>query len=53
METVWIVPCENGVGEWEIRSDFGMHETFDTRQEAEERLAELQKKELDNGERHD
>ena len=36
-----IHPCENGVGEWEIRSDFGMHETFDTRQEAEDRLKEI------------
>ena len=37
-----IIPCENGVGEWEISP---IHETFDTRQQAEERLKELQ---LDN-----
>jgi len=37
-----IVPCNNGVGEWEISP---IHETFDTRQQAEERLKELQ---LDN-----
>ena len=34
-----IVPCNNGVGEWEISP---IHETFDTRQQAEERLKELQ-----------
>ena len=34
-----IVPCDNGVGEWEI---IPIHETFDTRQQAEERLKELQ-----------
>jgi hypothetical protein len=33
-----IVPCNNGVGEWEISP---IHETFDTRQQAEERLEEL------------
>lgn len=37
-----IVPCNNGVGEWEISP---IHETFDTRQQAEKRLKELQ---LDN-----
>ena len=26
-----IVPCDNGVGEWEISP---IHETFDTRQQA-------------------
>jgi len=30
-----IVPCENGVGEWEIDPT---HETFDTYAEAEEQL---------------
>jgi hypothetical protein len=30
-----IIPCNNGVGEWEISPT---HETFDTRQEAEEAL---------------
>ena len=30
-----IVPCKNGVGEWEISP---IHETFDTREEAEKRL---------------
>ena len=33
-----IVPCENGVGEWEISP---IHETFDTKQDAEERLKEV------------
>jgi hypothetical protein len=33
-----IVPCKNGVGEWEISP---IHETFDTREEAEKRLREL------------
>jgi|10_taG_2_1085330.scaffolds.fasta_scaffold36962_2 hypothetical protein len=33
-----IIPCENGVGEWEISPT---HETFDTRREAEERLKEI------------
>ena len=33
-----IVPCDNGVGEWEISP---IHETFDTRQQAEERLLKL------------
>jgi len=33
-----IVPCKNGVGEWEISP---LHETFDTREQAEERLKEL------------
>jgi|SaaInlV_165m_DNA_3_1040750.scaffolds.fasta_scaffold119383_1 hypothetical protein len=36
-----IVPCENGVGEWEIVPLF---ETFDTRSEAETRLKELKGK---------
>ena len=42
MEQYKIIPCTNGVGEWEISP---IHETFDTRQQAEERLKELQ---LDN-----
>jgi len=33
-----IVRCQNGVGEWEI---YPTGETFDTREEAETRLAEL------------
>ena len=33
-----IVPCKNNVGEWEISP---IHETFDTRKEAEKRLREL------------
>ena len=36
-----IVPCKNGVGEWEISP---LHETFDTREQAEERLKELTSK---------
>ena len=39
MEQYKIIPCNNGVGEWEISPT---HETFDTRQQAEERLKELQ-----------
>jgi hypothetical protein len=39
MEQYKIIPCNNGVGEWEISP---IHETFDTRQQAEERLKELQ-----------
>ena len=39
MEQYKIIPCTNGVGEWEISP---IHETFDTRQQAEERLKELQ-----------
>ncbi|OUU63953.1 MAG: hypothetical protein CBC24_08245 [Candidatus Pelagibacter sp. TMED64] len=35
-----IIPCENGVGEWEISNT---HETFDTREEAEKQLAEYNK----------
>jgi hypothetical protein len=35
MEKLKIVPCKNGVGEWEISP---IHETFDTRQEAEQYL---------------
>ena len=35
MEQYKIIPCNNGVGEWEISPT---HETFDTRQEAEEAL---------------
>lgn len=34
-----IVPCENGVGEWEIDPT---HETFDTYAEAEEHLNKIQ-----------
>ena len=34
-----IVPCENGVGEWEI---YPTHETFDTYAEAEEHLRKLE-----------
>ena len=31
-----IRPCVNGVGDWEVFDDTGsVHETFDTRQEAE------------------
>jgi hypothetical protein len=33
-----IVRCENGVGEWEI---YPLHDTFDTREEAEQALQEL------------
>ena len=33
-----IVRCKNGVGEWEISP---LHETFDTREEAERKLKEL------------
>ena len=40
-EELKIVPCENGVGEWEIVPLF---ETFDTRSEAETRLKELKGK---------
>ena len=39
MEQYKIIPCNNVVGEWEISPT---HETFDTRQQAEERLKELQ-----------
>ena len=35
LEKLQIVPCENGVGEWEISPT---HETFDTRKEAEDVL---------------
>ena len=38
MEEYKIIPCENGVGEWEISPT---HETFDTREEAEQRLSGL------------
>ena len=34
-----IVPCKNGVGEWEIDPT---HETFDTYAEAEEYLRKLE-----------
>lgn len=34
-----IVPCKNGVGEWEIDPT---HETFDTYAEAEEHLRKLE-----------
>ena len=34
-----IVPCKNGVGEWEIDST---HETFDTYAEAEEHLHKIE-----------
>mgnify|MGYP005661857549 FL=1 len=34
-----IVPCKNGVGEWEI---YPTHETFDTYAEAEEHLRKLE-----------
>jgi hypothetical protein len=40
MEDLEIIRCENGVGEWEI---YPTGETFDTRKEAEQRLAELEK----------
>ena len=40
-----IVRCENGVGEWE---NSPIWETFDTRGEAEQRLKELQKMEIDD-----
>ena len=42
MEGYKIIPCENGVGEWEISPT---HETFDTRREAEERLKEIKDEE--------
>ena len=37
-EKLEIVRCENGVGEWEISS---IHETFDTREEAEKYLKNM------------
>ena len=40
MEDLEIIRCANGVGEWEI---YPAGETFDTRREAEQRLAELEK----------
>ena len=45
MEQYKIIPCTNGVGEWEISP---IHETFDTRQQAEERLEELKLLKLSN-----
>ena len=36
MEKFTIVKCTNGVGEWEVISDSGCSETFDTRQEAKD-----------------
>ena len=36
MEKLTIVKCTNGVGEWEVISDSGCSETFDTRQEAKD-----------------
>lgn len=42
-EPLTIIPCENGVGEWEIHPT---GETFDTHKEAEARLSEMLK--LDN-----
>ena len=33
-----IVPCKNGVGDWEIDP---IHETFDTYAEAEKRMLQL------------
>ena len=36
MEKLTIVKCTNGVGEWEVISDSGHSETFDTRQEAKD-----------------
>ena len=37
-EPLTIMPCKNGVGEWEIHPT---HETFDTRKEAEARLSQM------------
>tara|TARA_B100000085_G_scaffold271112_1_gene284241 strand:- start:1203 stop:1352 length:150 start_codon:yes stop_codon:yes gene_type:complete len=45
IEKLEIVRCENGVGEWEI---YPTGETFDTRGEAETRLAELTQEENDD-----
>ena len=39
-----IVRCTNGVGEWEIQPT---HETFDTREEAEEALAKYTEEDED------
>ena len=36
-----IVRCKNGVGEWEISP---LHETFDTREQAEKRLKEIERR---------
>tara|TARA_Y100000589_G_scaffold285462_1_gene284973 strand:- start:129 stop:284 length:156 start_codon:yes stop_codon:yes gene_type:complete len=49
MEKLEIVKCENGVGVWEVVSDSGCCEVFDTRSEAEERLRELKERENQNG----
>ena len=40
-----IVRCENGVGQWEL---YPLHDTFDTRQEAEHALKEVVLRELEN-----
>jgi len=49
MVKVEIVKCENGVGVWEVVSDSGCFEVFDTHSEAEERLKELKERENQNG----
>jgi hypothetical protein len=41
-DSLEIVPCTNGVGVWEVTSDYGGAEVFDSREEAEKRLKELQ-----------
>lgn len=41
-DELFIVPCKNSVGEWEINNT---HETFDTYVEAEKHLLKLKKKE--------
>ena len=41
LDNLRIISCKNGVGEWEISP---LHETFDTRGEAEKRLKELTSK---------
>ena len=42
MEELDITKCKNGVGDWEITP---LHETFDTFEEAESRVKELQAEE--------
>lgn len=40
-DSLTIVRCTNGVGEWEVISDGGISEVFDTHEEAQKRLMEL------------
>lgn len=47
-DSVGVYRCENGVGEWEVRSDCYGHEVFDNRDEADARRTQIIKDAIAN-----